>query len=721
MVPEKYGLSADYAKESKPVNIIDFISRYAVAVFLIGLFFAAIATPVYLYIKKPIYETSGMIRVEPAIMTVVGDEEETSLFQHRRYEKFINTQALLLRDLELLDTAIGKLSPELKQALFSPDMSANKYASSLLERYKVERIEDTELIKLTIANLHPEGIAELLNIIMETFISKNQNSKGTIAQKRLMFLKNEYDKLEAEIQEKSKRLEEYANLSGTSNFMEMFNIYDEKIEHLRKEAARIFVQRVEAEKQYNRQKIKDEEIKSLSMDAFVEEKVSEDHGLNLIQSWTYQKLQELRKSIDGLAESNKDRQYVEDQMKAMRDYEKYLLQESRLLSKDTVYGKRQYDLEVDLIKAQNNYIAAREAEEEVLAELDKIENESRINSKRLLHARNLDLEVDNLRSRLFKLGEQIQDLKLESNVEPRIMLANTAVTPNSPASGVRLKNVLLIGVFLPFFIVVMIFLAIFLLDNRIRNNKHIESAIGSSNYQSVSRLPNTIPFISASVLAPKSCPSKDVRTIALRLYRDQELNNSKVFLFSGVEQKVGTTSIVVNVSHFVSYIPKKVLIIESNTVRPSLRETYDIDDSYLGLNEILLKQDSYKDYIYRDKLRQVDIIFASANGTKEPQNILFKQFFETVKQDYDMILIDTDPIYDSNMTDYLTMFSDVVLLVCQESRTHYQKLRQTAEYFMKLNVPAIAPILNRGGVFSVLGWRRFVDQLEIPLFKADNY
>jgi succinoglycan biosynthesis transport protein ExoP len=61
-------------------------------------------------------------------------------------------------------------------------------------------------------------------------------------------------------------------------------------------------------------------LQQLSLQAYADERVADNFGINRIEQWTYEQLQSLRSTIDGLTTNNEDRTYVEMRMEAMNEY-----------------------------------------------------------------------------------------------------------------------------------------------------------------------------------------------------------------------------------------------------------------------------------------------------------------------------------------------------------------------------------------------------------------
>ena len=73
------------------------------------------------------------------------------------------------------------------------------------------------------------------------------------------------------------------------------------------------------------------------------------------------------------------------------------------------------------------------------------------------------------------------------------------------------------------------------------------------------------------------------------------------------------------------------------------------------------------------------------------------QLFEELKADYDYIIVDSAPILISDITEYLAVYADVGMLVIHGDRSTYSNLHFSAEILSRLELPAMAAVLNWGG------------------------
>ena len=698
-------------KKNKPIDIKGFLARWGIFIIIVGNFGFTLLAPFALMAIKPFYKATARIRIDPVTQTIIGKGEDSSILQ--QYKDYARTQSIRMRDDQILTEAIRRLTPEQKDANFPKGLPADKCAILLARRLYVKPIARSHLIDIALQGNSPVGLAEILNNIMDVYIETVRAEERAKNDNRLKYLRSERDALKRQIQEKAHKLQQVAKLTSTSSFSEAFNFYYKKAEQLQHAFVKLYLQRVDAENLYYQRLREKKEISALSMEPHVEEMVANDWGLDSTQSWTYQKLQELRSSLDGLSENNADRKYVEERMKAMRKYEKDMTDEVRELSKIVIYGKRQYELEKRLIEARNRFETIKTAEKDIQEKLKKAKEEAVLNSERLIIGEQLQAELRHMRELLFKYESRINELGVQSNAPSRVSISVRARRPYQQA-GSNAKKLFMVCLALPFGLITFILFVIEFTDNRIRRPMDVVYALGYPSTWPISRAPADVDFSRVTLDAPKSVTSKALRSLALRLHRDAEKNQSKVFLFSGVESRVGTTEILLNTAHQLGQMVPQVLVIEGNSVHPTLRELVGVSSDHPGLVEILNGEKTFEECVYTDYERNINIIFSSGVGGLHEANLVFQMIMAQAKKDYDIILLDSVPIMVSDFTEYLSMHTDVLVMVIQGDRTMYSTVRRVAELFIRLEVPAIAPVLNWGGPKYITRLEKFMDR---PLLK----
>jgi len=694
-------------KKNKPIDIVRFLRRNIVTIIVIGNFGFTLLAPFALLAIKPFYKASARLKIEPVVQSILGDSEETSIL--RQYTDFIWTQTNQMRDVDLLEKAVKRLTPQEKNALFPNGLADRNCAIMLSQRLYIEPVSRTYLIDMAIQGDTPEGLAAILNNVMEVYKKEVDEQKRAQNDNRLEYLRSERDTLNHQIIEKQTKLRQLAKLTNTSSFSEQFNFYFKKAEQLQKAYVELYLQLVDSEHLYG-QRLKEKiEISKLSMEPQVEEMVANDWGLDSTQSWTYQKMQEMRSSLDGLTEANLERKYTEERMKSMRQYELDMTEEVRKLARKVMYGKREYELEKKLIEAKSKYDSIKTSMEDISSKLAAAKTEAGDNSERLIVGEQIQAELWHMRQLLFGYEKRINELVVQANVASRVSISAKARKPTSQ-SGSNAKKLIMVCLVLPFGLITFVLLVFEFLDNRITSPKNIVSALGYPSTWPISRAPEGIAFSRVTLDAHESVTSKALRSLALRLHRDAARNDTKLFLFNGVDSQSGTTEIILNTAHHLGQMLPSVLVIEATSSHPTLRKLLDVPPDQPGFSEVLTGKVNLEEAIYTDFERNVNFIFSSEPAYALEASLVFQSVLKEVRNNFDMILIDSTQIMKSDFTEYLGMHSDVVIMVIQGDRTLYRSVREIAQLFMRLEVPAMASVLNWGGAKYTTRFEKFLEK-----------
>ncbi|MFK5951472.1 MAG: hypothetical protein QM498_00325 [Desulfobacterium sp.] len=681
-------------KKNKPLDTFKFLKKYTVPIIVLGNFIFTLLIPFALMAIKPYYIASSKLQIDPVVLTIIGKGQGTSILQ--QYSDYSRTQATRLRSHDVLKEAIERLIPEHRDALFFPGAPLKRCILMLHKRLSVKTIRRTHLIELELQSGRRTGLAQVLNNVMESYKDIMDSHQKQQNQNRIQYLQSERDHLRENIDDKIITLKDIARKTHTSEFSEMYNFYYKRAEQLQQAKVKIDLMLMDVETAYNQKLQEKEKISKLDMESFVEEVVANDWGLDSTQSWTYQRLQELRTKLDGLSDNSSDRAYIEERMKAMSQYEKKMTDEVRKLAHMTVYGKRDYELTTNLIKEQSRYDALRDAAKDISTQLEEAMEEAAVNSERLINGEQTQAELRHMRELLFKYESRINELGVQSNAPSRISFALRAQKPMSPA-GNNAKKLVMICLVVPFGFIGFICLVLEFLDNRITNPMNITHALGHPSTWPISRAMPHVPFSRVTLETPASVTSKALRSLALRIYKENQTNDAHVFLFNGVNDRSGTSEIVLNVGNLLGQIHPNILIIEAVTANPAMRKLLNISPSQPGIAEMLNGEADFNECIYTDEERNVDILPASGNEKFHNSTLIYGMIISMAKKNYDIVLMDSSPVMQNAFTEYLIAFSDVLLLVIQGNRSTYTDLRRTAELFIQQQVPAIIPVLNWGG------------------------
>ncbi|NTU93702.1 MAG: hypothetical protein HGA56_06775 [Chlorobiaceae bacterium] len=683
-----------FGKPSKPFDAAGFVKRYGLFVVIVASFLFTLTVPVVLMISKPNYEVHALMRIDPVIPSLITTSEDPSIINY--YQDYANTQARRMMDFEILKKTVEKLSQKQKASILPAKLPAEKCADILPSIIKVNPVPGTHLIDVMASSPRKEGLAPLVNSFMRAFLEKVRQGNEMQDRERLAYLYHEKLSLSNSIAAIEANLAILTKDISTADFSETYNLASKKSEALQTIYVGALAEEITSKNNFQQTEKASRELKSLSLSPMVEERVMNDQSLDFTTSWTYQQQQQMRSTTDGLTAQNPDRIYVEQRMSAMKSYEKKLENEIRKNAKQIIYGKRDYELKKELIEAANKTEKAKKTEDELLKELQKSKEEAVRVSLGLQLGESLTARLKHNRDLLDRIDTRIHELEVEGKAPLRISVESQAREPEQP-KGSNTQKLLMSFFALAFGGVGGIVFAFDFFDNRIRRSEEIKSALGCPPMPPVSQVSPDVPFRHLLQEAPDSPAAQAIGSLAVKLDLERKKNDARVILFTGVNREVGNSTIAFNCAQALARIVPRVLFVESALDSPSL-----FPDDRAGVAEYLAGEAHFSEFVVRSEAYRIDIMPVGQNRSATLPRLRIPELIEQVSRDYDVICVDSSPLLNSDLTELVTLSADVAVLVSQGESTLYRDLRRAAELLVRLEVPAIAPVLNWGAKRSVV-------------------
>lgn len=281
------------------------------------------------------------------------------------------------------------------------------------------------------------------------------------------------------------------------------------------------------------------------------------------------------------------------------------------------------------------------------------------------------------------LVEKYQEAQLNEQATPgNVLLMNTAMPSNKPSAPNRLFIIimgLVIGLGVAFgFIYVRNYF-----DKTIKTPEDIEA----QNINVLAWIPRISKEDSIGLKNPEfivtqkpdSIPSEAFRTIRTRLQFSHLLNGSKTILITSSAPGEGKTTISTNLAASFAQANKKTLIIDCDLRKPRLYSLYGDQDSD-GFLDYLFGHAQFEKIIKKSEVRNLDFI-TGGSIPPNPSEILgspaMKSFLLKLKEQYEIIIIDSPPIIAVSDAEILSRFVDVCLLVVSANSSEIDWLRES--------------------------------------------
>lgn len=172
--------------------------------------------------------------------------------------------------------------------------------------------------------------------------------------------------------------------------------------------------------------------------------------------------------------------------------------------------------------------------------------------------------------------------------------------------------------------------------------------------------------------------------------------NLKVITITSTLPNEGKTVSSFNLAKSFTEIGKKVLLIDGDLRKSSLKKYLSVKGVVAGLSEALTNQSN--DIINSTNIKNLDVIF-SGKTPPNPSELLsskiFEAFIDMLKDKYDYIIIDTPPVNIAIDAVIIGRISDGTVMVVRNDFVKRSEIRRAKVELERNNVRIIGILLNR--------------------------
>ena len=168
----------------------------------------------------------------------------------------------------------------------------------------------------------------------------------------------------------------------------------------------------------------------------------------------------------------------------------------------------------------------------------------------------------------------------------------------------------------------------------------------------------------------------------------------KVFSVTSLNANEGKTTTTLNLAKQLTLLGKKVLVIDADLKKPSVKKALKSVSEISGLSEFLSYQDQLQIHTHG---KNFDVIFSGKvppNSSELLSSSYMKEIVRKAKEKYDYILIDTPPVLGTVDCQIVGSLSDGVILVLRSGCDKTSQVKKVLEDFDSKNIKVVGTILN---------------------------
>ncbi len=675
----------------KPFDPIAFVLRRGLLIGVFGVMAGGGLGLVAMQFGKETYETGATLIVDGGTEpTIYGRERDVV---PGNLSQFMRTLTTRIRSLDILMQAVERMPMEDWPEFMDRDAHPVKNAIQLFKHLKVSEEGGTYLINLRIAAETRKSLALALNTVMDTYLDQLREEQETRFERRLGYLRAEEARVSERIELEQARVIAMAGEIGNKAFLHKgYDMHYSELEAIQKLYWQARDAWLASKANFEEAKLNYERLRALGMEAYAADRVMDNFGINTIERWTYERLQDMRASIDGMTPENEERRYVDERMASMQEYLKAY--------KDRVSGEtiriledtREYELRTALLEAENDFKAKSEHLATLEADMARAQEDAARVSAAIFDAFGPLQLIEQNRERLKALNDRIDDTEMEAKAPIPVSVNEYAGDPTSPASNSG-KKLAMLGFVAGFGGVFGVFLAFDFLDNRIRRRIEVEKAIGAPIPAAIPEIRDGVDPARVLLDAPRSVAAVAMRGLAERLLRENERYGGKVFAVGSLSAEAGSTTLCVNIGQALRQSMERVLVLEVHYRRPGLAGMRGSgaggEVSWYPDGNGMFPQPAF------DPERAIFWVGAEEGDPVRLSMRVLDAEILALRESYDAVILDLGTIGEDPVAGHLGARADAVVLVAREDSSLFHHLRVAIDEMVAGEVPAMTAVLNR--------------------------
>ena len=344
---------------------------------------------------------------------------------------------------------------------------------------------------------------------------------------------------------------------------------------------------------------------------------------------------------------------------------------------------------------RNEMLVARQQEAGLSRERERLSDVTLDEQDRRVQFNLIDRDIGSLRNQLAVLLQRYNEINSAANLRSnKITMLDPARVPSAPISPNLLKN-LVIGFILGAGLAALIAILRETLDDRLHSVEELESKLGIVG---LGQTPYTDGDIGEASDNPFSPLSESYSSIRASLDFMILQSHQKIVQFTSSQAGEGKTSSSLSLARKYASIGKRVLIVDMDLRRPTLHKHLIAKRPNLGVVDVMHSRVSLQDAIVRIGPDHFDFLPVS-ELPKDPVGILSSglvpEFFEKLRQAYDIVIIDSSPVLGIADAPLLSRHTDGVVFIAEANRTHARHARASLRRLEDSDAQIIGGIMTK--------------------------
>lgn len=676
------GLEAEGPVQGEPVREALLSVLWRRRWILLGAVLLALAGGlVYILKATPTFTSTSRLYVEQSGPKIISDSEGVK----GQSSSYLFTQCELLTSTPIISAALEQ--PEMKQLKTFSGVTNPSVQLKLLLQAEVGKKDD--IISVSCDSPYPEEAAQIVNSVVDCYITFNSKLQRSTAAEVLKILQKEKEKRDKEFDAKLNEMLDFRRANGMLSFDKEGNsVVLDRLSKLSQALTEAQLATIDAKASY-------EAAKAMAGDPVKIRRLMEaqyEKGVYVLGNTQEDRLRsELLVARDQLGQLKQQFSDEFPSVKAAAARVQHL--------EENLQAEQATSAEAFISVAEQRYDTAKKREAELQTSFDdqqKLAQDANIKT-----AQFATLQADF--SRIEKLCDIIDSRIKEINVTEDAGALNISILeaakpadkPTKPQRARVMAMALALGL--------MLGIGIALLrewtDHRLRSAEEIASVLGVPVLGVVPHIAEKLEKASRArlvALDTRSNAAEAYRTVRTAVYFGVPDGQGKTLLVTSPTAGDGKSTLASNLAIAMAQAGQRTLIIDADFRKPVQHSIFELEQEY-GLSSVLAGQGSLEKGIRSTSVPGLDVLPCGPippNPSEMLNSKNFAEILDSLAQRYDHVIIDSPPVMPVTDARILGAMCSITVLVLRAEKTTRKMAEAAREGLRSTGARILGAVVN---------------------------
>ena len=542
----------------------------------------------------------------------------------------------------------------------------NNLTNKFLSKVTVSQVKRSQVINIAVETQDPKLAAIIANEVADQYIVGQLQAKFDATKKATDWLNDQLGDLKQKLENSERAVENYRKNHNLVEVSKGTGVTQQQLSEINSQLISARAQRAEAEAKY-------QQVESITRNGQDIDSVAEVLNSGLISSLRGQEAEVQRKYSEMLVEYGARHPKMIQMQAELADI------------------KAKIDTEVKKIAAglRHSLDVARARENSLASSLQQMESKTAGNSQAEVELRALEREATAnkvlFETFLGRFKETASTQGIEQADARVISFAEVPLGASFPKKNLMITVSILGALFFAIFLAFVLEI----LNPGIRSPEQVSQLFNLTTLGIVPKTVNiNIPVLQYLLEKPQSALEEALNTLRISLSLLNPDSDVKSVLISSALPSEGKSTLASLLSRHSAAAGKKVVLVDADLRRPTIAKMFDLDKKTLGLTDLLMNHTlTLTDVLVKDSATGLSLLTRGHAAFLNPSDLFasqrMKALLEQLKQEFDLVIVDSAPIMAVPDSRILAGLVDKILFVVNWDTTPKKVVATALHIFAK--------------------------------------